>query len=146
MLSLHCNRNNTFCSSIETLSESHTFHRNRRCVPFPSVDDVAIIDEVQMISDEERGAAWTRAILGQWTLWCQHGYCIVFISLAGLPAHEVHMCGHECALNLVQRLAKSAGEKVEVNLSHFFFIFKTLQLLKLLPRWCATNVWLLWFH
>ena len=27
-------------------------------------DDVAVIDEAQMIRDEERGGAWTRAILG----------------------------------------------------------------------------------
>lgn len=28
-------------------------------------DDVAVVDEVQMIQDAERGAAWTRAVLGQ---------------------------------------------------------------------------------
>lgn len=27
-------------------------------------DDVAIIDEIQMIADLERGGAWTRALLG----------------------------------------------------------------------------------
>ena len=30
-----------------------------------SPDDVAVIDEVQMIEQEARGGAWTRAILGQ---------------------------------------------------------------------------------
>ena len=28
------------------------------------VDDVAVVDEVQMIEDPDRGGAWTRAILG----------------------------------------------------------------------------------
>lgn len=35
---------------------------------FPSLssqDDVAVIDEMQMLKDEDRGGAWTRAILGQ---------------------------------------------------------------------------------
>lgn len=30
----------------------------------PPADDVAIIDEIQMIADLERGGAWTRALLG----------------------------------------------------------------------------------
>ena len=36
--------------------------------------DVAVIDEVQMIADPERGSHWTNAILG-------------------LKAHEIHLCG-----------------------------------------------------
>ena len=28
-------------------------------------DDVAVVDEVQMIEDPDRGGAWTRAILGE---------------------------------------------------------------------------------
>lgn len=28
------------------------------------LDDVAVVDEVQMIGDPERGGAWTTAILG----------------------------------------------------------------------------------
>ena len=31
----------------------------------PPLDDVAVIDEMQMLKDEDRGGAWTRAILGQ---------------------------------------------------------------------------------
>ena len=38
--------------------------------------DVAVIDEIQMIGDEDRGWAWTRAFLG-----CQ--------------ADEVHLCGDQ---------------------------------------------------
>lgn len=36
--------------------------------------DVAVIDEIQMIGDESRGWAWTRALMG-------------------VPANEVHLCG-----------------------------------------------------
>jgi hypothetical protein len=36
--------------------------------------DVAVIDEIQMIGDEARGWAWTRALMG-------------------VPANEVHLCG-----------------------------------------------------
>lgn len=36
--------------------------------------DVAVIDEIQMIGDEGRGWAWTRALMG-------------------VPANEVHICG-----------------------------------------------------
>lgn len=35
-----------------------------RCVLFVSVDEVAVIDEIQMIRDPSRGWAWTRALLG----------------------------------------------------------------------------------
>jgi ATP-dependent RNA helicase SUPV3L1/SUV3 len=57
--------------------------------------DVAVVDEVQMIADIERGGAWTRAILG-------------------LPAEEIHLCGHESALPLVRRLVHTMGDQLEV--------------------------------
>ena len=60
-----------------------------------SSDDVAIIDEIQMIENSQRGGAWTRALLG-------------------IPAREIHLCGHECAIELVDRLASSMGESLEV--------------------------------
>jgi len=59
------------------------------------VYDVAVIDETQMLADDTRGGAWTRAILG-------------------LPAREIHMCGHDCAVDIVRRMAESTGEEVEV--------------------------------
>ena len=45
--------------------------------------DVAVIDEIQMIGDESRGWAWTRA-------------------LQGVPANEIHLCGDASALPLVR--------------------------------------------
>lgn len=47
--------------------------------------DVAVIDEIQMIEDPERGYAWTNALLG-------------------LKAKEIHIVGEERALSLIDRL------------------------------------------
>ena len=37
----------------------------RSCDNHVTTDDVAVVDEVQMIEDPERGGAWTRALLGE---------------------------------------------------------------------------------
>ena len=58
--------------------------------------DVAIIDEIQMISNPDRGFAWTQALLG-------------------IQAKEVHLCGEERALDLVQRLVAAMGEKLIIH-------------------------------
>ncbi|XP_018018153.2 ATP-dependent RNA helicase SUV3 homolog, mitochondrial isoform X2 [Hyalella azteca] len=58
--------------------------------------DVAIIDEVQLLRDPLRGWAWTRALLG-------------------VCAREVHVCGEEGAVHLVEDLALCTGEQVEVR-------------------------------
>lgn len=48
-------------------------------------DEIAIIDEIQLLKDYGRGWAWTRAFLG-------------------LCADEVHVCGEPGAINLVRIL------------------------------------------
>lgn len=58
--------------------------------------DVAIIDEIQMIGDEQRGWAWTQALLG-------------------VQAKEVHLCGEERAVSLVQALCAKIGDEVVVH-------------------------------
>ena len=58
--------------------------------------DVAVVDEIQMISDPSRGWAWTQAILG-------------------LKAKELHICGEPTAVELLQKLFKSTNEEVEVK-------------------------------
>ncbi|KAJ3279090.1 ATP-dependent RNA helicase supv3l1, mitochondrial [Borealophlyctis nickersoniae] len=58
--------------------------------------DVAVIDEIQMIGDRQRGWAWTNALLG-------------------LQAKEIHLCGEATALNLVKQLAKTTGDTIEIN-------------------------------
>lgn len=67
--------------------------------------DVAVIDEIQLIEDNERGFAWTNAILG-------------------LKAKEVHICGEERALRLVHRLLEPTNDEVMLLflLHRFLFI------------------------
>ncbi|KAL7627467.1 RNA helicase [Parahypoxylon ruwenzoriense] len=58
--------------------------------------DVAVIDEIQMIGDPERGWAWTQAFLG-------------------VQAKEVHVCGEERAVNLIESLCTSIGDKCVIH-------------------------------
>ena len=58
--------------------------------------DVAVIDEIQMIAHEERGWAWTRALLGS-------------------SAKEVHLCGETRVVPLIRELAASMGDTLHVH-------------------------------
>ncbi|KAL9658739.1 hypothetical protein ABK040_005894 [Willaertia magna] len=58
--------------------------------------DVAVIDEIQLITDTERGWSWTRALLG-------------------VRAAEIHICGEPRVLKLVQKLCDDTGDELEVN-------------------------------
>ena len=60
------------------------------------VHEVAVIDEIQMLRDPERGWAWTRALLG-------------------IPAQEVHLCGEKAALEIIVELLSTTGEIIEVK-------------------------------
>jgi len=55
--------------------------------------DCAIIDEIQMIADKERGSSWTNALLG-------------------LCADELHLTGDNRAKSLVSKISKDTCEKV----------------------------------
>lgn len=57
---------------------------------------MAVIDEIQMISDKSRGWSWTRALLG-------------------LPATSVHVCGEPAATDLIAALADQCGDPLTVN-------------------------------
>jgi ATP-dependent RNA helicase SUPV3L1/SUV3 len=70
-------------STIEMFSESALY-------------DVAVIDEIQMLADPQRGYAWTAALLG-------------------LKAKEIHLCGEEAAVPLISKIAQELGEEIEVN-------------------------------
>jgi ATP-dependent RNA helicase SUPV3L1/SUV3 len=65
-------------------------------VPTSNHVDVAVIDEIQMLADETRGWAWTNAFIG-------------------VLAKEVHVCGEERALPLIERLAAGMGDKVIIH-------------------------------
>lgn len=58
--------------------------------------DVAVIDEIQMIADPDRGWAWTQALLG-------------------LKAKEIHLCGEASAVPLVKKICETLNEEVIVN-------------------------------
>ena len=59
--------------------------------------DAAVIDECQMISDRQRGYAWTRAILG-------------------IQCPEIHLCAAPQAKNLLLRLIDSCGDTFSVRI------------------------------
>ncbi|KAF9426493.1 RNA helicase [Podila epigama] len=58
--------------------------------------DVAVMDEIQMLADPDRGWAWTHALLS-------------------LPAKEIHLCGEPTVVELVKNICKLANEEVEVH-------------------------------
>ena len=65
-------------------------------VDLQKVYDVAVIDEIQLLRDEQRGYAWTKALLG-------------------LPAKELHLCGEPAAIDLTRKLVNSCGDSFEVR-------------------------------
>ena len=70
---------------------------------------VAVIDEIQMIADSQRGWAFTQALLG-----CN--------------AERIYLCGEGAARPLIEKIAKETGESVE------FVDFERLTPLQLLPE------------
>lgn len=58
--------------------------------------DVAVIDEIQLIGDPQRGWAWTRALFG-------------------LQANEIHVCGSSEAVHLVQKFCETTGDEFELR-------------------------------
>ena len=65
-------------------------------VPLNEDLEVAVIDEIQMIGNVERGWAWTQALLG-------------------LKARELHLCGEERAVPLIRELAVMMGDKLVIH-------------------------------
>ncbi|KAI0520904.1 P-loop containing nucleoside triphosphate hydrolase protein [Xylaria bambusicola] len=58
--------------------------------------DVAVIDEIQMIGDDERGWAWTQAFFG-------------------IQAKELHLCGEERTVELIQSFCATLGDECIVH-------------------------------
>lgn len=65
-------------------------------VPLNIEVDVAVIDEIQMISDGFRGWAWTQAFLG-------------------VKAKEIHICGELRTIPLIQNLCKLMGDELTIH-------------------------------
>ena len=60
------------------------------------VFDCCVIDEIQMITDGQRGWAWTRAFVN-------------------LFASEIHLCGDPSVLDLVKKIVELCGDELEVK-------------------------------
>lgn len=90
------------------------------------IDEVAVIDEIQMIRDPSRGWAWTRALLGLYNIlrnviiiiffFLNLNYFIILCICAGLCAEEIHVCGEPAAIDFIKELMFTTGEEVEVRL------------------------------
>lgn len=58
--------------------------------------EIAVIDEIQMINDDQRGAAWTRALLG-------------------LKSREIHICGAINAKELLVKIIEDCEDEYEIK-------------------------------
>lgn len=58
--------------------------------------DCCVIDEIQMLTDAQRGWAWTRALIN-------------------IQADEVHICGDHSVLELVKQILALCGDTLEVR-------------------------------
>jgi ATP-dependent RNA helicase SUPV3L1/SUV3 len=58
--------------------------------------DCCVIDEIQMLTDPQRGWAWTRA-------------------LVNIQANEIHLCGDHSVLELVKKILALCGDTLEVR-------------------------------
>lgn len=58
--------------------------------------DVAVLDEIQMIEDPDRGSAWTTAFLG-------------------VQAKHIHLCGDPNAENIIRQLCVQTGDELIVK-------------------------------
>ena len=58
--------------------------------------DVVVIDEIQMLADSHRGGSWTER-------------------LVGVVAKEIHLCGDESTLSLLQELIPAMGDTLEIH-------------------------------
>ena len=61
--------------------------------------DIAVIDEIQMINDAQRGIAWTRAVLG-------------------LRCNEIHICGAMNAKELLIKILEDCEDDYEIKEYH----------------------------
>ncbi|PSC71656.1 ATP-dependent RNA helicase mitochondrial [Micractinium conductrix] len=96
-----CNADGLYCNLVtgQERREVPGAHHTACTVEMVSMQrrvDVAVIDEVQMIGDDNRGWAWTRALMG-------------------VPANEVHLCGDGSAVPLVRKICEEMGEVFELN-------------------------------
>jgi ATP-dependent RNA helicase SUPV3L1/SUV3 len=95
------NREGVPCSLITGEEEVLVENANHVCSTIEKLDinkhyDVAVIDEIQMIGDSQRGDAWTRALLG-------------------LQCEEIHICGAVNAKELLVNILNDCGDYFEIQ-------------------------------
>lgn len=64
--------------------------------PTDRLFDVAVVDEIQMIADPDRGQAWAHAVLG-------------------LLATEIHLCGEDRAVPAIENLLAHTGDELVIR-------------------------------
>lgn len=77
-------------------AEHHMSSCTVEMVPLNAELDVAVIDEIQMIGNPERGWAWTQALLG-------------------VKAKEVHLCGELRTIPIIEQICASIGDKLTIH-------------------------------
>ncbi|MFT8312851.1 MAG: helicase-related protein [Clostridium sp.] len=95
------NKEGVKCSLITGEEEIIVEGANHICCTIEKLDikevyDVAVIDEVQMIDDDQRGAAWTRAILA-------------------LQCNEIHVCGAYNARALLLDIIEDCNDEYKLK-------------------------------
>ncbi|ATH09067.1 hypothetical protein BIY24_14275 [Halobacteriovorax marinus] len=80
---------------IENEGATH-FSSTIEMARFGEVFDCCVIDEIQMITDKQRGWAWTRA-------------------LVNIFSPEIHVCGDPSAYELVKQIADLCGDELVVK-------------------------------
>ena len=81
---------------VVDVPEASHFSSTIEMAQFGTRFDCCVIDEIQMISDSQRGWAWTRA-------------------LVNLNSEEIHVCGDKSALSLVEKIVTLCGDSIEVK-------------------------------
>ncbi|MGB0453387.1 MAG: helicase-related protein [Bacteriovoracaceae bacterium] len=94
----HAGVKTTLLTGEEVIEESEATHVSStiEMARFQQVFDCAVIDEIQMIKDPQRGWAWTRA-------------------LVNIFSPVIHVCGDHSAYDLVKNIADLCGDEIEVK-------------------------------
>ncbi|ACQ52128.1 helicase-related protein [Clostridium botulinum] len=95
------NKEGIMCNLITGEEEIKKEKAQHVCCTIEKLDineeyDVAIIDEIQMIDDDQRGSAWTRAMLA-------------------LRCKEIHVCGALNTKELITNIIEDCGDEYELK-------------------------------
>ena len=83
--------------------------------------DVAVIDEIQMIDDSQRGAAWSRALLG-------------------VRAKEIHVCGASNSREILEEIINDCGDPYEIIEGDAIVVFSKKRVLELAEEYSSKGI------